>query len=153
MEYILADKSEEGCIFCPGNDRGDDEDRLILQVGPSTIVLMNKFPYNNGHLLVAPLDHVSGMEGLSDDKLLNLMQVLQNSLTILREVMNPEGFNVGLNLGRAAGAGMEEHLHFHIVPRWNGDNNFMAVFDDVRVVPEHIRATYRRLKPLFNKKC
>ena len=149
MDYILSDKEEEGCIFCPGKERGKDENRLILYAGSLTTVIMNRYPYNNGHLLVAPVRHVSGLEYLSNEEILDVMGMVRLSIDVLKKVMNPEGFNVGLNLGRVAGAGMEDHMHFHIVPRWNGDTNFMTVHGDVRVIPEHIQETYRKLHPYF----
>jgi len=151
MNYILSDGKEESCIFCPGKKRGKDEERLILHVSPQTMVIMNRYPYNNGHLLVAPVRHVSGLESLSDGETLELLQMVRRSIDILKEIMLPEGFNVGLNLGRVAGAGMEEHLHFHIVPRWNGDTNFMTVHGEVRVIPEHLKETYKKLRPHFDK--
>ena len=151
MDYILSDQKAEGCIFCPGENRQDDGKRLILHVGTLTMVMMNMFPYNNGHLLVAPNRHVSGLEHLSEEEMLDLLKMVGRSIDILKTVMNPEGFNVGLNLGRVAGAGVEEHMHFHIVPRWGGDTNFMTVHGDVRVIPEHIRETYKKLKPHFDQ--
>ena len=151
MRYILSDEEGDNCIFCPGDNRGEDEKRLILYVRSQTMVVMNRFPYNNGHLLVAPVRHVSGLEHLSDSETLELLQMVRKSIDILKEIMAPEGFNVGLNLGRVAGAGMEEHMHFHIVPRWNGDTNFMTVHGDVRVIPEHIKETFKKLRPCFDK--
>ena len=115
------------------------------------MAMMNRFPYNNGHLLVAPIKHVKGLEDLSHEETLDILLMVRRSINILKEIMNPEGFNVGLNLGRVAGAGMEEHMHFHIVPRWNGDNNYMTVVGEVRVIPEHIIETYGRLRPYFEK--
>ena len=151
MGYILAENKADGCIFCPGTDRSRDEERLILHVGPRTMVVMNRFPYNNGHLLVAPVKHVSSLERLNQDETLGLLLMVRKSIEILKQVMKPDGFNVGLNLGHVAGAGMEKHMHFHIVPRWKGDTNFMTVIEDVRVIPEHIQATYAKLVPLFHK--
>jgi len=151
MKYILSEEREEDCIFCPGDDRGKDEERLVLYVGPKTLAMMNRFPYNNGHLLVAPRQHAPSLDHLSDEETLDLLNVVRSSIDILKKVMNPEGFNVGLNLGRVAGAGMEEHMHFHIVPRWNGDTNYMTIFGEVRVIPEHIRETYKKLRPDFDK--
>jgi ATP adenylyltransferase len=151
MGYILAENKADGCIFCPGADRSADQERLILHVGPRTMVVMNRFPYNNGHLLVAPVHHVSSLERLNQDQTLGLLLMVRKSIEILKQVMKPDGFNVGLNLGHVAGAGMENHMHFHIVPRWKGDTNFMTVIEDVRVIPEHIQATYAKLVPLFQK--
>jgi ATP adenylyltransferase len=149
MDYILSENKEGSCIFCPGEDRNRDGGRLILYVGSMTMVMMNRFPYINGHLLVAPVRHVPDFEGLSDEEALALLKTLRRSIDILKTVIVPEGFNVGLNLGKVAGAGVKEHLHFHIVPRWDGDTNYMTVLGDVRVIPEHIEETYKRLRPYF----
>lgn len=151
MEYIVSDQKGQGCIFCPGTDRSQDAERLILHVGTLSTVMMNRYPYNNGHLLVAPNRHVPGLEGLSQKEALDLLLTVRRSIDVLKRSMNPEGFNVGLNLGRVAGAGMEDHMHFHIVPRWNGDTNYMTLFGEVRVIPEHIRETYKRLQSEFHK--
>jgi ATP adenylyltransferase len=115
------------------------------------MVVMNRFPYINGHLLVAPVRHGPDLEFLSDEEMLDLLVMVRRSIAILKEEISPEGFNVGLNLGRVAGAGMEEHMHFHIVPRWNGDTNYMTVFGEVRVIPEHIEETYHKLLPHFQE--
>ncbi len=151
MEYILSNKKDTSCVFCPGDDRGRDDERLILFVGTLSMVVMNRYPYNNGHLLVAPVRHVSSLELLSNDERLDLLEKVSRSIHILKQVMSPEGFNVGLNLGRIAGAGMEEHMHFHIVPRWNGDTNYMTVVGAVRVIPEHLRKTHKKLLPYFQR--
>jgi len=145
MEYILGDK-EESCIFCDALDHKDD---LTLYKGSTTLVVMNKFPYINGHLLVAPVRHIASLEQLNHTEMGDLLLTVEQAIDNLKQQMAPDGFNVGLNLGRVAGAGVEEHLHFHIVPRWFGDVNALAVFADVRVIPEHIQATYQGLKPLF----
>lgn len=150
MEYILSNEKGDACVLCPGEDRSKDEERLILHVGDLSLVIMNKFPYINGHLLVAPVRHVGGLEDLDDDEMLDLTGMVRSSIGILREHMKPDGFNVGLNLGHVAGAGLEEHLHFHVVPRWNGDTNFMAVLGEIRVIPQHIRETYNQLRPRFD---
>ncbi|UCH01269.1 MAG: HIT domain-containing protein [Deltaproteobacteria bacterium] len=151
MEYVSSGKGEGECIFCPDGDRSQDERRLILFIGNRSIVLMNRFPYINGHLLVAPLRHVSTLDALLPEEKLDLITMVEKSIGVLKEVMNPEGFNVGLNLGKVAGAGVEEHIHFHVVPRWSGDTNYMTVFGEVRVIPEHIQATYRKLSPFFKE--
>lgn len=146
MEYILAEK-EDRCIFCDALSQSDD---LTLFKGSDTMVMMNKFPYINGHLLVAPVRHLSGLDQLSKDEKGEILATVDRSVEILKQVMNPDGFNVGLNLGKVAGAGVEEHLHFHIVPRWFGDTNALTVFADVRVIPEHLKTTYDNLKPHFS---
>jgi ATP adenylyltransferase len=148
MEYILGEDKTQGCIFCP--QPGEDfKERLILFSGRLTRVMLNKYPYINGHLLISPLRHLPGPEDLSQAELLDLMLKLREAIAILKQAMQPDGFNVGLNLGTVAGAGMESHLHFHLVPRWNGDTNFIPVFAEVRVIPEHFRQTYERLAPYF----
>ncbi|MCB2228474.1 MAG: HIT domain-containing protein [Desulfarculaceae bacterium] len=148
MTYILDEDKPEGCIFCLAGD-GKGADDLVLGVGEHSLVMMNKYPYNNGHLLVAPRRHLPGLDQLSPEEMADLLATVRLSVQALREIMHPEGFNVGLNLGRVAGAGIEEHMHFHVVPRWGGDTNFMTVFGEVRVIPEHIRATYENLRPYF----
>uniref|UniRef100_A0A7V3KMC6 HIT domain-containing protein n=1 Tax=candidate division WOR-3 bacterium TaxID=2052148 RepID=A0A7V3KMC6_UNCW3 len=148
IDYILGER-EPYCIFCPGGGGKSDEERLILYRGERVMVVMNKYPYNNGHLLVAPWRHIADIEDLTELEMLDIMNTIKKCLGVLRKVMKPDGFNVGVNLGVVAGAGIEEHLHFHIVPRWNGDTNFIAVLGDVRTIPEHIRETYRKLLPYF----
>ena len=147
MDYILADK-DDGCVFCDALSKNDD---LTLFKGNDTMVMMNKFPYINGHLLVAPVRHLSALDQLSKHEMGELLATIERSVGVLKGVMHPDGFNVGLNLGKVAGAGVEEHLHFHIVPRWFGDTNALTVFADVRVIPEHLQATYNKLKPYFGK--
>ena len=147
MEYILNDK-EAQCIFCAALE---NQDELKLFKGGVTMVTMNKFPYINGHLLVAPRRHIATLDQLTKPEMGDLMETVERSVGILKTVMMPDGFNVGLNLGKVAGAGVEEHLHFHIVPRWFGDTNALTVFGEVRVIPEHIKATHNNLKPHFSK--
>ena len=147
MEYIL-DTKDKGCIFCQALSSRDD---LTLYKGEQSMVVMNKFPYINGHLLVAPIRHLSSLDQLEREEMGVLLTVIEKSIGILKATMLPDGFNVGLNLGKVAGAGVEEHLHFHIVPRWLGDVNALTVFADVRVIPEHINATFLKLKPHFDK--
>ncbi len=147
IEYILDNKNE-GCVFCNALLKSDD---LTLFKANSTMVVMNKFPYTNGHLLVAPSKHISALNELDKEEKADLLELVDQSIGILKLVMKPDGFNVGLNLGKVAGAGIEEHLHFHIVPRWFGDINALTVFADVRVIPEHLKSTYNNLKPHFEK--
>jgi ATP adenylyltransferase len=150
IEYILG-KREPYCIFCPEGDGISDEERLILHRGRLTMVMMNKYPYNNGHLLVAPWRHLAGMEELSRDEMTDILQWVKTCTVILKRIMRPDGFNIGLNLGAAAGAGVEDHLHFHVVPRWQGDTNFLTVLADVRSIPEHLKQTYVKLRPQFDR--
>jgi ATP adenylyltransferase len=150
MEYILNNTKADGCIFCPW-EKETLAERSILFTGKHCLVMMNKYPYINGHLLVAPLRHVSALDQLEKTEKAVLLTMVSHAVTILKKTMNAEGFNVGLNLGKVAGAGVEDHLHFHVVPRWNGDTNFMTVFGDIRVIPEHMEQTYQRLLPFFQE--
>jgi ATP adenylyltransferase len=150
VEYIIG-KKLPGCIFCPEYHGQSDEQRLILYRDDLVMVMMNRFPYNNGHLLVSPWRHISSLDELTADEERDLMNWVKKSTRVLKKVMRPDGFNVGLNLGREAGAGFEEHLHFHIVPRWRGDTNFMAVLAEVRSIPEHLKQSYSKLLPYFIK--
>jgi ATP adenylyltransferase len=152
MTYILGEDEQaknQDCIFCVEDGHGPDEDRLILFVGRSTMVMLNRYPYNNAHLLVAPRRHVPDLDALTPDEMLDLMEKVRAVVRFVKQDANPDGFNVGLNLGRVAGAGIESHVHYHVVPRWNGDTNFMTVLGEVRVIPEHLRATWARLLPYF----
>ena len=150
MDYILNNTKDNGCIFCQGKKENLSE-RFILFSGKHSLVMMNKYPYINGHLLVSPLRHVAALDQLEETEMAALMTMVSHSVAILKKIMKAEGFNVGLNLGKVAGAGVEDHLHFHVVPRWNGDTNFMTVFGDLRVIPEHMEQTYARLLPLFKE--
>ena len=154
MKYILGEdegSKREACIFCvPEDETGPNKARLILKVGPLSMVMMNRYPYNNGHLLVAPRRHAPDLAGLGREEMADLLSHVRLGVEVLTRASHPDGFNVGLNLGRVAGAGVEGHLHFHIVPRWSGDTNFMTVLDDVRVVPEHIEAAFDRLVEDFS---
>jgi ATP adenylyltransferase len=150
MEYIEAPhREEDGCIFCEKPAAGDDEKAYILERSGTAFVILNAYPYNPGHLMVAPIRHVGEMGDLSAGELADISALLQRSIGALKEASHPDGFNVGLNLGRVAGAGILGHVHWHVVPRWNGDTNFMTVLGDVRVLPEALTATYAKLKPLF----
>jgi len=149
LDYILGPKPET-CVFCLPEQTDEDEDRLVLYRGKKNFVIMNKYPYNNGHLMVTPYRHVMSLCKLTQDECAEIMKLLQYSTEILQQRFSPQGINIGLNTGEAAGAGIREHLHFHIVPRWNGDSSFMAVMDEVRVIPEHLQSTYAALKPSFD---
>lgn len=149
LEYILGPKPD-ACVFCLPESTAEDEERLVVYRGTWNFVILNKFPYNNGHIMVTPFRHVMDIAALTPEESTELFQLLQIGSTVLRQRFSPQGINIGLNLGEAAGAGIREHLHFHLVPRWNGDSSFMAVMDEVRVIPEHLQTTYAALKPLFD---
>ena len=143
MAYILGQEvRKDGCIFDFPDDLHLDKEALLLFKDRQTEVLLNRFPYANGHLLVAPVRHAAELEELPPVDSAALMTTLQAAIGILRKHLKPDGFNVGLNLGAIAGAGQAEHLHFHVVPRWQGDHNFMTVTADIRTIPQHINATF-----------
>ncbi|MCC6004341.1 MAG: HIT domain-containing protein [Thermofilum sp.] len=144
IEYAKVSR-EPGCFICEALESDDLERSLVLYKGRNFIVLMNKFPYNTGHLLIAPSRHVADFSQLSDEELLALSRALVRSIEVTRKAFSPDGFNIGVNLGRVAGAGLESHLHIHVVPRWNGDTNFMPVIADTKVIPEALKDTYRKL--------
>jgi len=145
LEYIEEGSKLPGCIFCEKPTAGDDAAQLILHRGEAAYVLLNLYPYANGHLMVAPYRHVADPGDLEAAERAELWELFDRSLRALRVAFEPHGFNAGLNLGRVAGAGVEHHLHLHVVPRWNGDTNFMPVLADVRVMPEHLSRTRERV--------
>lgn len=148
IDYILGPKPDE-CVFCLPAATDDDPKRLVLHRGKNCFVIMNKFPYSNGHIMVCPYRHVMNLEDLNPAESAEMMALLQKCASILKQHFNCGGINIGLNQGEAAGAGIREHLHFHLVPRWNGDSSFMAVMDEVRTIPQHLEETYAALKPYF----
>ena len=149
LEYIKGPKADE-CIFCVGPDAGDDDaKRYIVRRGEHVFALLNAFPYNNGHLMVAPYRHVPSIEELDEPALLELMTMTQASLRALRRAYAPEGFNLGVNQGKIAGAGVEHHVHLHVVPRWGADTNFMPVVGDTRVLPQSLDDSYRDVTRAF----
>jgi ATP adenylyltransferase len=151
MQYIQEAKEESdggGCVFCA---IPKTEAEQVLVRGELAYVVLNKFPYNPGHLLVVPVRHVGDLEEVTPDENVELQALLQRAIAAIRRTVDPHGFNIGLNLGRIAGAGIPEHLHWHVVPRWSGDTNFMPVVGDTRVLPELLAETYLRLKPGFER--
>lgn len=146
MVYLSRVDEEDGCLFCRVAQEPPGENNLVLVRTDHALLMMNKFPYNSGHLMVAPIRHVANYEDLQDHELLAMDHLTQRALTLLRKVFSPHAFNLGMNLGRIAGAGIDQHLHLHIVPRWQGDTNFMPVIADTKVIPEALVDTYRRLK-------
>ena len=160
MQYILGPK-QDACPFClpsylppnctnnPTKQEHDDQQRAILKRGKCAFVLLNKFPYNNGHIMVTPYRHVMDITELSQTERYEISDLIRLCALALKEYCAPEGINIGLNMGAAAGAGIAAHLHYHLVPRWNGDSSFMAVLDEVRVIPEHIQKTYNDLLQVF----
>jgi ATP adenylyltransferase len=152
MEYIRSAGSEDqdGCIFCDLPVKGDDEAVYILGRTDRAFAILNAYPYNPGHLMVAPFRHVGQLEVLDESELVETGTLLQLSIRALRDVMQPQGFNLGMNLGRVAGAGLPDHLHWHVVPRWDGDTNFMPIVGQTKVLPELLDETYAKLRPVFD---
>jgi len=139
----------EGCILCEKPGQNNDAQNYILYRGSKNFVIMNAYPYNPGHLMVAPYRHVASLDELTDDELREHFSIVSRSVRLLRQVFAPGGFNIGVNIGKVAGAGIDEHVHTHIVPRWQGDTNFMPVISEVRVVPEALAETYKKLEGKF----
>jgi ATP adenylyltransferase len=148
IAYIEQTKKVSGkeCIFDALPRESNDRENLILYRGKTAFIILNAFPYTNGHLMVVPYKHTEDMSALSDEELLEVNQLVAKSISWLKKAYNPDGFNIGLNLGDAAGAGIKDHIHWHVVPRWSGDTNFMSVTADTRVMPESLQSTYDRIK-------
>jgi ATP adenylyltransferase len=144
LEYVERADEETGCLFCRAAS-GPDEELLVVHRGRDAFVLLNRFPYSSGHVMVAPQRHVGDLGDLSDDEVLELHRLASQGLGALSATYGPHGYNLGWNLGRIAGAGVVDHVHLHVVPRWAGDTNFMPVLADVKVIPEHLVETRRRL--------
>jgi ATP adenylyltransferase len=150
MTYI-NEEPRPGCLFCRVlEDPSDPDAELVVWRPDNAIVILNKFPYNPGHVMVAPAVHKGDLADLDDAETASLMRALRRTLTVLREALTPEGFNVGANIYRAAGAGIPDHIHLHVVPRWNGDTNFMPVLAEVKVVNEHLQQTAEKLRQAFS---
>jgi ATP adenylyltransferase len=149
MEYIKG-RREEGCIFCRKPAEGDRlAENLILHKGRKAFVILNRFPYNSGHLMVIPKRHTSDFSSLTPEENSEMSVLLQECVRVLQDVYGAEGLNIGMNLGHGAGAGIHDHLHYHVVPRWIGDTNFFPVISDTRSIPESLQDTYARLRPHF----
>jgi ATP adenylyltransferase len=149
MDYILGPKKPD-CFFClPPDHLGPDPERLVLYSDALSLVIMNLYPYNNAHLMVAPRRHVASLALATEEERVSLINLAAKTTLILDQVLAPQGYNLGINQGLVAGAGLADHLHFHIAPRWSGDTNFMTVLAETRVIPEHIRATYDQLVGRF----
>jgi ATP adenylyltransferase len=149
MDYIETPKYE-GCIFCDFPKEHRDEERYILYRGETCFVILNLYPYNPGHLMVVPYRHTNLYESLADAEQWEIAHLTAQALRVFNRLMKPDGFNIGVNLGKTAGAGIAEHVHWHVVPRWNGDNNFMPVIAETRVVPEALEAAYRKMKSAWD---
>jgi len=148
IEYVRLEKPA-GCILCEKPEQSNDAPNYILYRGSRNYVIMNCYPYNPGHLMVVPYRHVDSLDKLTEEELHEHFEIVSRCTKLLREVFNPGGFNIGMNLGKVAGAGIDGHIHTHIVPRWQGDTNFMPVLADTRVIPEALAETYEKLKERF----
>jgi len=148
IEYVLSKKDDE-CVFCKMQNEDRDRENSILYRGKKNFVVLNIYPYNNGHLMVIPYRHTSELTGITGEEMDENGRLVQKSVEILQSRFNPHGFNIGMNVGSPAGAGIDEHIHMHVVPRWSGDTNFMPVVGEVRVLPQHIRETYDLLIESF----
>lgn len=148
IKYIQK-KKEKGCIFC---NHLKKKSSLLVYTSSSSLVILNLFPYNNGHLLVAPKRHIDSLEKLNEEELTDLMKVIKKMIAILKKVLKPDGFNIGINIGKEAGAGVDKHLHVHIVPRWRGDVNFMPICFDTKVIPQSLEELAQKLKKCLQEK-
>jgi ATP adenylyltransferase len=147
VKYITSAKDKnQGCFLCEKPKEKKDAENYVLYRGTTCFVLLNSFPYNNGHIMVAPYRHTGVLEDLKDEERDELFATVKQVVVLLKKVFNPDGLNIGMNLGKTAGAGLEDHLHVHIVPRWNGDTNFMPVIGEAKVISEALEETYRKLK-------
>jgi ATP adenylyltransferase len=151
ISSFSGEKKDDGCVFCGAREGSDDENSLLVYRGKHSFILMNRFPYNSGHMMIIPNRHTADFQSLTDAELAESMNLIQAAQRALDELSHPQGFNIGMNLGRAAGAGIDQHLHWHIVPRWNGDTNFLPVLADVKVVSEDMDAQWARLRDLLAK--
>ncbi len=147
MNYILGEK-KKGCFFCRELKEKKEKKNLILHQGRDVFVVMNKYPYNNGHLMIVPKRHLLHLEDLNSDELKEFFELLKAAIKVLKTALKPQGFNVGMNIGTAGGAG-EDHVHLHIVPRWQGDTNFMPLIGETKVIPEYLERTYQKLHDAF----
>lgn len=151
MTYIESHNKEDGCVFCSAQAQTDGFENLIAFRGKNAYVILNRYPYTSGHVMVIPLDHIATLEGLDSATRAEMMELTSRCTTVLREVYNTQSFNVGINMGEAAGAGVLGHVHIHVVPRWAGDTNFMSAVGETRVLPEALEKTYKKLRAGFEK--
>jgi ATP adenylyltransferase len=148
LQYVTGDKPD-GCVLCAKPQQEDDSESLVVFRGQTACVILNLYPYNPGHLMVVPTRHVADLTDLTDDECDECMQLMRDGMTVLRQTMSPGGFNLGLNQGDAGGAGIADHLHWHVVPRWEGDTNFMPVIGETKVMPQHMQTTWQTVSEGF----
>ena len=145
MKYVTDADNPGGCVFCTAPTQKDDAGNLVVHRGKSTFAILNRYPYTSGHLMIVTFDHVHSIELLTPEVRAEMFEMVNEAIKVLRAVYNPEGFNIGINMGAAAGAGIAEHAHIHVVPRWAGDTNFMSTVGETRVIPEDLRVTFERI--------
>ena len=150
-KYVSKGSKESGCIFCQALQRNNDTQALIVHRGQHNFIILNRYPYTTGHVMVAPFEHVGELARVAPETLAEMMHLCQQVQRALAELYHPEGYNLGMNLGRVAGAGVADHLHMHVLPRWAGDTSFMTTVAETRLEPEELATTYRRLKPFFSE--
>ncbi|RLE82769.1 MAG: HIT family hydrolase [Thermoprotei archaeon] len=150
VEYVSIEKPK-GCFLCNAAKTSNLREKLVLYRNELVLAMMNLYPYNTGHLLLAPLRHIGDFEELSDEEVLALGRLTKKCIKVIKEALKPDGFNIGINIGRVAGAGLEDHIHIHIIPRWNGDTNFMPLIASTKVIPEAIYDTYDKLMRVLEK--
>lgn len=150
-QYVQKQKTGDGCVFCKAADAKRDEDNFVVYRGTKNYIILNLYPYSTGHLMVVPYEHVDTLDDASPETLEEMMLLVQLSQRHLREIYRPPGFNLGMNLGESAGAGIAEHIHMHLLPRWPGDTNFMTTVAETRVLPEDLLVTWRKLRDAFSK--
>lgn len=151
MNYIKSDKSSGGCVFCNALQHNDDVEMLIVGRGVYNFVILNRFPYNSGHLMVVPYVHRSSLNALTPETRWEMIEMVARAERVLDQVYHPQGFNMGINIGKSAGAGIDTHIHFHVVPRWEGDANFMSTLGQTRVLPEELPESYRRIRAAWDR--
>jgi len=151
MKYIRRQKTPKGCVFCDAAQKEDGEDNLIVARGKRAFVILNRYPYTSGHIMIVPFDHVGTFEELDEETCAEVMYLIRQGISALDRVYKPDGYNMGANLGASAGAGIKNHIHFHLVPRWGGDTNYMTSIGGTRVLPEDLNETFKQLNNAWPK--
>lgn len=149
FQYVTSHSKVKGCILCNAQDSNKDEESYILHRGKYCFVILNLYPYNNGHIMIVPYSHIKQLADLKEEELLELISLASRSESVLRKVYQPQGFNLGMNIGKCSGAGIEEHIHLHIIPRWEADTSFITAIGNTRIIPEDIKTTYKKLQSFF----
>jgi ATP adenylyltransferase len=152
MKYIRRQKTPKGCVFCDAVQQEDGEDNLIVARGERVFVILNRYPYTSGHIMIVPFDHVGTFEEMDDETCAEVMHLIRQGISTLDHVYKPDGYNMGANLGTSAGAGIKNHIHFHLVPRWGGDTNYMTSIGGTRVLPENLSETLEQLRDAWPKR-